>query len=566
MLCNKTMRAALAPVIGLLASFVVATASAEIKLTPTTASPGDKAKVFASESLSTSNNAGTAKEPVYQIAATDTDLLITATTDILLEANAKYYVRYDFDGAGVGFTADLATASLRIADYDTANSTLLPAVDAEAIGYKGNFEDDMVIFVVPIDTDGYDRKSQLSLDLTHKTPGRVDGDRTPSGTLTGAQWRYDFGMLGVTGAGSVTAKVGVYASLTDARNERDVVFSAGPKTVLTLRSAVGGDIIAIVPPPAADVGAQVADDNGTLQNAPFRRFTLGHSGTAESAVLATTKVTVNKSLLDAANGDPVTDALVTGVTATATSAAGNFAVVSAADGGVITTNKKPWKVSSSLSCSGSGLSLMVEGAKIDTYEKDPDGKEGPRSAGDITPAGLAAANKAVGGGVSGDGYFCVSAKDNENAITRVSGSEGANAYMLTLEPQTAGPVKPAAIGPKAGGWIDRNGTTVNLTYLSTHEAYNQRLVIVNRGSESADFLVDDLQLEDGVTEVSNTLGGTVPANGRLVLRVQDHLTLDGKTRGAATVNVVAPVEDIDVMTIQVHPGTGQIDTTMYEAQ
>ena len=56
----------------------------------------------------------------------------------------------------------------------------------------------------------------------------------------------------------------------------------------------------------------------------------------------------------------------------------------------------------------------------------------------------------------------------------------------------------------------------------------------------------------------------VPGNGRLVVRVQDNITFEGMTRGAATVNVAAPTRDIDVMTIQVHPGTGQIDTTVYQ--
>ena len=42
------------------------------------------------------------------------------------------------------------------------------------------------------------------------------------------------------------------------------------------------------------------------------------------------------------------------------------------------------------------------------------------------------------------------------------------------------------------------------------------------------------------------------------------MTLTGKTRAAGTINIAAPTRNIDVMTIQVHPGTGQIDTTVYQ--
>ena len=92
------------------------------------------------------------------------------------------------------------------------------------------------------------------------------------------------------------------------------------------------------------------------------------------------------------------------------------------------------------------------------------------------------------------------------------------------------------------------------------------LVLVNRGGDPAKFWVDDsnINLEAGVTLVENKLQGAIPADGRLVLRVQDNVTLTGKTRAAATLNIAAPTRNIDVMTIQVHPGTGPMDTTDYQ--
>ena len=145
-----------------------------------------------------------------------------------------------------------------------------------------------------------------------------------------------------------------------------------------------------------------------------------------------------------------------------------------------------------------------------------------------------------------------------------------NAYVLTLTPKLENaedkPVWPRMIGPAAAGAIDRNGTTVHLTYLTTDDVHVQRLVIVNRGADSARFWVgdDSFNLEEGVTLVSNLLQGTVPGRGRRVLSVRDNVMLQGKTRGAATINIAAPTRDIDVMTVQSNPGTGQIDTTIYQ--
>ena len=59
----------------------------------------------------------------------------------------------------------------------------------------------------------------------------------------------------------------------------------------------------------------------------------------------------------------------------------------------------------------------------------------------------------------------------------------------------------------------------------------------------------------------------VAGKSRAVVRVQDALSTTGmtpKTRASGTMNLTAPSDDIDVMTLQVHPGTGQIDTTIYQ--
>ena len=310
--------------------------------------------------------------------------------------------------------------------------------------------------------------------------------------------------------------------------------------------------------PAADGGA-------------FRRFVNdAASGGPDSGLLAEVAIGFNPhKFKNATTNAPATAAeIVAGTNVTVTAAAGDFAV-GTDKGGLIASNKKPWRVSSAKTCTDGALTLGAESGTLDTYASDP---EGDLKKGDLTPAGIAAATRATGStpAAMGTSYFCVNVKGNTDPIREIGDAETKGAYQLTattiLKDAAKRPVKPAASGPHPAGAIDRNGTTVHIPYLSTHDAYNQRLVLVNRGSDAAQFWVDNssFNLEAGVTLVDNLLQGAIPAEGRLVLRVQDNVTLTGKTRAAATINIAAPTRNIDVMTIQVHPGTGQIDTTVYQ--
>ena len=133
-------------------------------------------------------------------------------------------------------------------------------------------------------------------------------------------------------------------------------------------------------------------------------------------------------------------------------------------------------------------------------------------------------------------YFCVNVSTNEVAIPAVGDDRKMDGYEMTvtaLHGETEGPSK---TGP--AGAIDRNGTTVNITYLSAHEAYNQRLVIVNRGTREADFWMDTFQTEPG-TMVMNEIRGTVAAGSRMIVRVQDHLMINegGMSRASGTMNL-----------------------------
>jgi len=123
---------------------------------------------------------------------------------------------------------------------------------------------------------------------------------------------------------------------------------------------------------------------------------------------------------------------------------------------------------------------------------------------------------------------------------------------------------PAALSGDVGA-IQHNGTTVELPYLTTFSDYNQRIVMVNRGSQDAAYSISDFQTESDTTAVAGTAAtGTIPAGGSAVVKVSDVVTLTGKTRTAATVNIVAATGNISVATTQVNLADSSTDTIVLQ--
>jgi hypothetical protein len=535
----------------------------------------------------------------YRIVATGTQMTITATSDILLpaDADARYYVRYDFDGAI--FARALVVADLMVDDDGDE-------ADAANVAYQGAIANSSVIF--QLDAGGFAKDTTFTLDLSGMAvaddPLSEDTDEFMAG----------FAHIYVTKAGSIRASISVHASLTGAVDGTGALYSANG-TIASITNAVSGKITSHAD--TANVSTSV-DDGG-----PFRRFVPTGMGGEISGVLATvvTSVSTGKSVSlafgqqtarkNAMTGFDVDASIVSALDVTATSEAGNFAVATKNGGAIVpdknepannnskVTNRTPWMLASKADCGTGPLTLGVVGGTIETYKSrdcpagsaadctgDPDGATGddagPLKGSDLTPAGIASANIAANDNVTGNAvgtnYFCVLVNGNTDPIPEIGDPDMPGEYTLTVTPVLADadnrPYPSGAIGAGATavGAIDRNGTTVHVPYLSTHMAYNQRLVLVNRGADSALFWIEDdsFNLEEGTMLMKNNLSPdnarTIPGDGRLVIRVQDNIGFndDGMTRGAATVNVAAPTRDIDVMTIQVHPGTGQIDTTVYQ--
>jgi hypothetical protein len=119
-------------------------------------------------------------------------------------------------------------------------------------------------------------------------------------------------------------------------------------------------------------------------------------------------------------------------------------------------------------------------------------------------------------------------------------------------------------GAQAGsyGKITRNGSTIQLPYLTTFADYNQRVTLVNRGTSDITYATT-FTPETGVTAVAGTgAAGTVAAGTSLVVKASDMVTLTGKSRTAATLTVVSATGTLDVSTNQV-AADGSTDTIVY---
>jgi hypothetical protein len=143
--------------------------------------------------------------------------------------------------------------------------------------------------------------------------------------------------------------------------------------------------------------------------------------------------------------------------------------------------------------------------------------------------------------------------------------EGSYTVDITLEAAAATRTNATATLSGTMGAIQHNGTTVELPYLTTFSDYNQRIVMVNRGSQDADYSITDFQTESDTTAVAGTAAtGTIPAGGSAVVKVSDVVTLTGKTRTAATVNIVAATGNISVATTQVNLADSSTDTIVLQ--
>ena len=105
--------------------------------------------------------------------------------------------------------------------------------------------------------------------------------------------------------------------------------------------------------------------------------------------------------------------------------------------------------------------------------------------------------------------------------------------------------------------INRDGAYFHIPYVTTHDSYNQRVVIVNRGAATTYEFVD-LQAEGGMMPSAGAMASGDLPTGQTVVRSTG--IISGVTRGSATLTVVAPPNDVSAAVQQVNISTGGVDS------
>ena len=112
------------------------------------------------------------------------------------------------------------------------------------------------------------------------------------------------------------------------------------------------------------------------------------------------------------------------------------------------------------------------------------------------------------------------------------------------------------------GSIVYNTVTVEVPYITTFADYNQRLYIVNNGRQDALYTMT-FTGEDGTTVTPGSAStGTVPAGEMVALKATDVVTLSGKTRVSAVIEIEAEDADISAASQSVNLETGGTDTVV----
>ena len=132
----------------------------------------------------------------------------------------------------------------------------------------------------------------------------------------------------------------------------------------------------------------------------------------------------------------------------------------------------------------------------------------------------------------------------------------------TTPPNRLSPL--ADVTGKAFGSILHDGTTINIPYVSTHEKYNQRFMIVNNGTATKyEFTFTP---ESGITATGGLMASGDLPMGTTHLKAGDIVTLSGGNRTAATFTAVAEKANIEMSSVLVTRSTGATDLTVLMAE
>lgn len=138
----------------------------------------------------------------------------------------------------------------------------------------------------------------------------------------------------------------------------------------------------------------------------------------------------------------------------------------------------------------------------------------------------------------------------DGATTIVPGSYTATVDYVKLATGLFNPVDASG----TVGNIDRNGTSVKVPFVNVNPAFNQKIIIINRGTNAVPLTISDLIADVETTGFALTATGAstimLPAGKQTVLDSADLFEVaegSASKKGAATLNIAAPMPKIDVL-------------------
>lgn len=132
----------------------------------------------------------------------------------------------------------------------------------------------------------------------------------------------------------------------------------------------------------------------------------------------------------------------------------------------------------------------------------------------------------------------------------------ASDYSATLHADTNAGYTVADVTVNAGK-IVRNGTELQAPLVQLPNGYLSRIALTNTGSIARPYKMSVIT-ETGTTGNFSNSTGTIPAKGMVVVDLPNVLTYVGQSRGAVTVNVSGPTNQIQGLYQIVNPAVGSI--------
>ncbi len=505
---------------------------------------------YATETLGAANNMGRQSIELLD----NLDLVVTPRRDI--EDSENVYLRVDLTGGAFAVTPMVVvgtiTASIPPTDPDDP-TTATPAryeftVDSDARHSSGGIGMSFVVYEL-------DAVVAVQMQLVGI---RIAGDGSGSVDLPGN----DIGIN--AGASAMSASITSYTNPDDALDEvgRTSTF-AGSGTIIHSQSGLEIAFKPAAPAPTSSVASGFVEFSGPWAAADGGQARVGWLVTRENTSAALSlRHAATGALLTAANILPAAESVRWEINGALDF--GAFHVLpetfanDMADPLIAPANAEAMCMAGAPNAVDRGMNV------VDADDELIIGEDG------ALPAGT---NTAHTPWLSPGPYlFCINVnrmgEDAGNTVQIPNAAYTAKAYIRT---NAVAPAQMAGEGDL--GSIKRDGATVHISYLTTSEKHNQRLIITNRGRLPITITDIQFQTEDGTEASLSELAlaaaaipgaGEIGAGETVMHRVKDMLSITGDSRRtAATLSFNAVTGNISVATTQVNLSDSSTDTVMW---